>query len=240
MSDSEPPEHPQALEGARVLLILVPHRATRTAYFVAGTAHWTGEALEVRPAPDAQAAVARGPAKSLRPFSPRVLPHLIVPEHAARIGTLARGATACVAVFVDEPPPVGVSLEAPFFGLMRGQHGELLLMQGDAEHVATPASVRHERRQLAAAVMMVALAGFYVLQIWRAGRQATPSQIDGSLWPYLGVMATAPAALVLLAAAAASRIAPDRAPTRLLQAVASHVAPIGLFAGLGLLLPSLL
>jgi hypothetical protein len=61
-----------------------------------------------------------------------MLPRLIVPEHAAKVAALANGATACVAIFAAKAPPVGVALEAPFFGLARGQDGEAFLMQGEA------------------------------------------------------------------------------------------------------------
>lgn len=125
------PESAQGLEGRRVLLIIIPEHAPRTAYLVAGAAHWTGAALEVRPSPGAAAAVARGTPKALRPFSPTTLPKLIVPEQAARVAALARGVTACVVVFAAETPRVGVAVEAPFFGLARGRDGEALLMQGD-------------------------------------------------------------------------------------------------------------
>jgi hypothetical protein len=125
------PESVEALEGRRVLLIIIPERTPQTAYFIAGAAHWTGEALEVRPSPGAAAVVARGTPQALRPFRPTMLPKLIVPEHAAKVKALARGATACVVVFAAKAPSVGVALETPFFGLMRGADGKALLMQGD-------------------------------------------------------------------------------------------------------------
>ena len=125
------PDSAQALEGSRVLLIIIPEHAPETAYFTAGTAHWTGAALEVRTDPRAPAAVAVGSAQALRPFSPTKLPRLIVPKYAAKVAALARGATACVVIFAPHGPPVGVALENPFFGLARGQDGRAFLMQGE-------------------------------------------------------------------------------------------------------------
>lgn len=74
------PDSAQALEGSRVLLIIL-ERTPQTACVAAGTAHWTGAALEVRAGPQERAAVAVRSPRALRPFSPTTLSRLIVPEH---------------------------------------------------------------------------------------------------------------------------------------------------------------
>jgi hypothetical protein len=122
-----------ALTGRRVLLIVIPTTAPHAAHFVAGTARWSGGALEVRPTPAAAPVIARGSAEELTAFDPAVLPSLIEPQVYPRVAALAAGVEACIAVFAPEPPVGGLVLEAPFFGLARGAAGEVLLMRGDPD-----------------------------------------------------------------------------------------------------------
>ena len=97
-----------------------------------------------------------------------------------------------------------------------------------------------ERRQLVTAFITTALAGFYLLRVWSDGAHAAPRQTDPPLFPYIGLMATAPVALILAASVAATRVAPRNRSTQLVQEVARYAALIGCFVGFGLLLPSLL
>jgi hypothetical protein len=123
----------QSLTGRRVLLIVIPVTAPNTAHFFAGTARWTGTALEVRPTGADAPIDARGSDESLEAFDPAELPSLMDPEAYARVAELATGVDACVAVFAPERPATGLVLEAPFLGLARGAAGEVLLMRGEPD-----------------------------------------------------------------------------------------------------------
>lgn len=129
------PMSPEAMDGRRILLIAIPEDAMDSAYFLAGTAQWTGADLRVRAGTDTTAAVVRGSRAALSGFSPATLPRLILPRYYPRVAALATGVEACVVVAVPTAPPTGLALSHPFFGLAMGRDGEVFLMQGDtSEH----------------------------------------------------------------------------------------------------------
>jgi hypothetical protein len=125
------PMSPESLDGRRVLLIVIPASAARTACFLTGTAKWTGEDLEVQSAPDSAPVVAKGTRVALQGFNPALLPRLIVPSDYPQVAQMAQGVAAAVAIFAPSAPEGAMTLESPFFGLAHGKDNQVFLMQGD-------------------------------------------------------------------------------------------------------------
>jgi hypothetical protein len=125
------PMSPESMDGRRILLIAIPEDAMDSAYFLAGTAKWTGAALQVRVGTDTMAAIARGSRAALMGFSSATLPRLILPRYYPRVAALATQVEACVVVTVPTAPRAGLVFIHPFFGLALGREGEVFLIQAD-------------------------------------------------------------------------------------------------------------
>lgn len=125
------PMSPETMDGRRILLIAIPEDAMDSAYFLAGTAQWTGTDLRVRAGTDTADEVVRGSRAALSGFSPATLARLILPRYYPQVAALATQVEACVVVVVPTAPRTGLALSQPFFGLAMGRDGEVLLMQGD-------------------------------------------------------------------------------------------------------------
>lgn len=128
---AEFPHAPESLHGGRILAIVVSQTDPDRAYFIAGTATWTGATLEVRVHPDSTPVVLRGPRGALEGFDPALLPRLVQPNALPAVRELSRGAVAGVAVLGPDLPPGALMLVRPFFGLATSRTGEVLLLQGD-------------------------------------------------------------------------------------------------------------
>lgn len=122
---------PETMDGRRILLIAIPEDAMDSAYFLAGTAQWTGTELRVRAGTDTAAEVVRGSRAALSGFSPATLPRLVLPRYYPQVAAIATEVEACVVVTVPTAPRTGFALSEPFFGLAMGRDGKVLLMQGD-------------------------------------------------------------------------------------------------------------
>jgi fumarate reductase subunit C len=103
-----------------------------------------------------------------------------------------------------------------------------------------PELERSVRRYQLVCAVLFALALFYAFRVWQDRRHAAARHVDSSMLPYLGLLTTVPVALLLLAAVIARRVAPRSRVTQLLQELAAYAAPIGLFIGAGLLMPTIL
>ncbi len=125
------PMSPETMDGRRILLIAIPKDAMDSAYFLTGTAHWTGAALQVRVGTDTMAVVVRGTRAALSGFSPATLPKLILPPYYPRVAALAGQVEACVVATVPTAPRAGLVFSRPFFGLALGRDGEVFLFRGD-------------------------------------------------------------------------------------------------------------
>jgi hypothetical protein len=124
------PRAPEALNGERILAIVVSQTDPDRAYFVAGTAAWTGATLEVRVHPDSTPVVLRGPRTALDGFDLALLPRLVQPNVLAAVSELSRGAIAGVVVLGPDLPSGVLTLVRPFYGLSTSRSGEVFLMQG--------------------------------------------------------------------------------------------------------------
>ena len=122
---------PESLDGQRVLLIVILASDVQTAYFMAGTAKWTGEELQVQSSPETAPVIAIGARVALQGFNPELLPRLIVPRHFPQVAKLANGVVAAVVIFAASAPARALALDAPFFGLASGKDNQVFLMQGD-------------------------------------------------------------------------------------------------------------
>ena len=114
----------KALNGKRVLLVLLRETSPEQVYLLADEASWTGSELQVG-------------AIRVRPFDvetngfpPSVLPRLVGDEKYLRtVERLAEGAAWCIPMLLKDPPAEAVPTPGLLAGLAMGQAGELFLMQ---------------------------------------------------------------------------------------------------------------
>src|SRR4051812_32899044 len=96
------PVDPEALDGSRVLLVLVAEEPPWTAAFVTGIAHWLKSRFFIMYGQPPAAFEVRGTREALVGWDPAILPRLIVAKHAPTVLALAEDVDVCVSAFCTE------------------------------------------------------------------------------------------------------------------------------------------
>lgn len=139
------PVDPEALDGRRVLLIVVAEESPWAASFVNGIAHWREGRFSLTCGQPPAAFQVPGTREALLGWDPALLPRIIVAKHAPTVLAVAQGVDACVSVFATCLPPGAVTLPLPFYGLGKNTvTGACLLFQGEPELVSPDQEVSAE------------------------------------------------------------------------------------------------